>query len=265
MRWGWRWAFLSLGFLGFGWLAFWLRISRSPNHHPLRAASELAHTGNDPVESRNKTSWVGLVRVRRSWVFVLANFFTDPICWFYLFWVPDFLQREPGWVYSRHDFDSRHLLACGCGQRGRRVAFIIPHSPGQDLKRKPENSDADLRSEGCADRFSAQRRIHLGSDLATGACPGGTPGFFGKSFQAASCYVSRTSSRVCGRTGWDGGGCWRNAYRQLCFVSSGINRQLCRSVRDCWLRLLAGISDHSDSGRLLAPELTTAGFAVSEA
>jgi ACS family hexuronate transporter-like MFS transporter len=88
VRWGWRWVFLSLGFLGFGWLAFWLWIYRSPNHHPLCSVSELAHTHSDPLESRDKTSWVGLVRHRQTRGFGLGKFFTDPIWWFYLFCVP---------------------------------------------------------------------------------------------------------------------------------------------------------------------------------
>lgn len=98
LRWGWRWAFLSLGSLGFGWLVFWLWIYRSPNRHPRCSASELAHIHSDPVESPGKTSWSGLVRHRQTWAFVLGKFFTDPIWWFYLFWIPDFLQRAHGLV-----------------------------------------------------------------------------------------------------------------------------------------------------------------------
>ena len=96
MRWGWRWAFLSLGSLGFVWLIAWLWIYRTPQEHHLCSPSELAYIQSDPIESSGKIAWLKLFRYRQTWAFVLGKFFTDPIWWFYLFWVPDFLQRKHG-------------------------------------------------------------------------------------------------------------------------------------------------------------------------
>jgi len=96
VRWGWRWTFLSLGSLGFVWLAFWWWIYRKPDDHPRCSRNELAYIHSDPVEDRGRTSWGGLLRHRQTWAFVLGKFFTDPIWWFYLFWIPDFLQRAHG-------------------------------------------------------------------------------------------------------------------------------------------------------------------------
>lgn len=98
VRWGWRWAFLSLGSLGFVWLAFWWWIYRKPDEHPGCSREELALIRSDVIEDGGKTSWGGLLRHRQTWAYVLGKFFTDPIWWFYLFWVPDFLQREHGLV-----------------------------------------------------------------------------------------------------------------------------------------------------------------------
>jgi ACS family hexuronate transporter-like MFS transporter len=98
LRWGWRWTFLSLGSLGFVWLAFWLWIYRSPDQHPRCSPGELAHIRSDASESQAKAPWRALFRHRQTWAFVLGKFFTDPIWWFYLFWVPDFLQRQHGLV-----------------------------------------------------------------------------------------------------------------------------------------------------------------------
>jgi MFS transporter, ACS family, hexuronate transporter len=41
-----------------------------------------------------KVSWFKLLGFRQTWAFALGKFLTDPIWWFYLFWLPDFLQSE---------------------------------------------------------------------------------------------------------------------------------------------------------------------------
>lgn len=96
LRWGWRWAFLSLGAVGFVWLAVWLWAYRGPQDHPSCSERELAYIQSDPPESRGDVPWVELLRHRQAWAFILGKFMTDPIWWFYLFWIPDFLQREHG-------------------------------------------------------------------------------------------------------------------------------------------------------------------------
>jgi len=96
LRWGWRWTFLSLGSLGFAWLALWIWVYRSPERHPYCSARELEYIRADPPEPQGKTSWIELMGYRQTWAFILGKFITDPIWWFYLFWVPDFLQREHG-------------------------------------------------------------------------------------------------------------------------------------------------------------------------
>jgi ACS family hexuronate transporter-like MFS transporter len=98
LHWGWRWTFLSLGGLGFVWLLAWLWIYRSPEEHPRCSADELAYIRSDPVEAQADVSWIELLRYRQAWAFILGKFITDPIWWFYLFWIPDFLQREHGLV-----------------------------------------------------------------------------------------------------------------------------------------------------------------------
>jgi ACS family hexuronate transporter-like MFS transporter len=96
IHWGWRWAFLMTGLLGFVWLAFWLLIYRKPEEHPRVRKEELALIHSDPIEPIVKIKWASLLPFRQTWAFATAKFFTDPIWWFYLFWVPDFLQRRHG-------------------------------------------------------------------------------------------------------------------------------------------------------------------------
>ena len=98
LRWGWRWTFLSLGSVGFVWLAAWLALYRSPQEHPRCSAAELAHIQSGPAEAQGSVAWGELIRHRQAWAFILGKFLTDPIWWFYLFWIPDFLQRQHGLV-----------------------------------------------------------------------------------------------------------------------------------------------------------------------
>lgn len=90
---GWRWAFVIVGGLGFLWLIWWLIVYREPERHPRCSPSELAYIRSDPPESLANTSWAEVLPHRQTWAFALGKFCIDPIWWFYLFWIPDFLQR----------------------------------------------------------------------------------------------------------------------------------------------------------------------------
>lgn len=95
-RWGWRAAFFVVGALGFVWLAFWLWIYRKPEEHPRCSPEELKYIRSDPTPSPSKIPWAKLLRHRQTWAFAAGKFIIDPIWWFYLFWIPDFLQRQHG-------------------------------------------------------------------------------------------------------------------------------------------------------------------------
>ena len=90
---GWRSAFLIAGAAGFAWFLLWMVIYRPPEKHPRCSARELAYirSGNDRVSQ--KVRWVTLLRFRQTWAFLIPKFLTDPIWWFYLFWLPGFLQK----------------------------------------------------------------------------------------------------------------------------------------------------------------------------
>jgi len=94
--WGWRGAFLGVGALGFLWLALWLLIYRRPEEHPWVSRTELDYIQCDPMESVQKTTLSQLLPLRQTWAFALGKFFIDPAWWFYLFWLPAFLERKHG-------------------------------------------------------------------------------------------------------------------------------------------------------------------------
>jgi ACS family hexuronate transporter-like MFS transporter len=90
IRWGWRWAFYLTGGLGFIWLALWLLLYRNPGSQAGRKISQ-----NVPVP------WSNLLARRETWALGLARFCTDPIWWFYLYWLPKFLRAEHGVVLDK--------------------------------------------------------------------------------------------------------------------------------------------------------------------
>lgn len=96
VNYGWRWAFVATGAVGFAWLAFWLALYRRPEEHPRLSSAELAYIRSDPAEPMVKTPWARLLRHRQTWAFALGKFFTDPIWWFFLFWLPKFLNETYG-------------------------------------------------------------------------------------------------------------------------------------------------------------------------
>lgn len=93
---GWRWAFLLTGVLGFAWLILWLWLYRNPEQHPYCTSGERAYIQSDPVAPAGKIRWGQLLPHRQTWAFAAGKFMIDPIWWFYLFWIPDYLQREHG-------------------------------------------------------------------------------------------------------------------------------------------------------------------------
>lgn len=97
----WQWAFIITGALGFIWLFFWFIYYEIPQRQKrLRQPEyEYIHSDKDeaaPVDDAHppKVSWFRLLSFRQTWAFAIGKLLTDPIWWFYLFWLPDFLQSE---------------------------------------------------------------------------------------------------------------------------------------------------------------------------
>lgn len=96
IHWGWRAAFLFTGGIGLIWVAFWWMLYRKPEEHPRVGPAELAYIQSDREAPPRRVAWARLLRHRQTWAFMIAKFLTDPIWWFYLFWVPEFLQNQHG-------------------------------------------------------------------------------------------------------------------------------------------------------------------------
>src|ERR671913_1701214 len=93
---GWYWAFVATGALGFVWLAFWLPLYHRPEDHPRLSPAELAHIRSDPADPAVQIPWGKLLAYRQTWAFMAGGGFSDPLLWGFFFWVPDFLNRNHG-------------------------------------------------------------------------------------------------------------------------------------------------------------------------
>lgn len=100
-RLGWQFAFLGTSVFAIIWLVLWLSMYRAPQNQPRVSASELALINSDPVEPSTKIAWSHLLPHRQTWAFLLGKVMTDPIWWFYLYWLPGFLNARYGLTITR--------------------------------------------------------------------------------------------------------------------------------------------------------------------
>jgi ACS family hexuronate transporter-like MFS transporter len=95
---GWQSAFIAIGAVGLVWLFFWQRSFYAPEEHPRLSPAELQYIQSDrpPAQETVKMPWTQLLRYRQIWPFLLGKLLTDPVWWFFLFWLPSYLERERG-------------------------------------------------------------------------------------------------------------------------------------------------------------------------
>lgn len=93
---GWQEAFLWTGALGFIWIALWWFFYEVPAKQKRLSPAEFNYIHSDKTEpvtdDAKSISWGKILRYRQSWAFVLGKFLTDPVWWFYLFWVPSYFN-----------------------------------------------------------------------------------------------------------------------------------------------------------------------------
>jgi ACS family hexuronate transporter-like MFS transporter len=111
---GWQWAFIITGAVGLIWLAFWQIIYDTPERKLAKGKlkqSEYDHIQSDKEETVNadgsafkKVSWFKLLTYRQTWAFFLGKLMTDPVWWFFLFWLPAFLKEQYGLTGTQVSF-----------------------------------------------------------------------------------------------------------------------------------------------------------------
>ena len=98
VHYGWRSAFIFTGAVGFVWVLLWLWLYHKPKEHPRLSAEELTliQAGDKACETAQRIPYSQLLTSRAAWAFCAGKFLTDPVWWFYLFWLPGFLNRSYG-------------------------------------------------------------------------------------------------------------------------------------------------------------------------
>lgn len=108
LYWGWEWAFILTGAVGLLWLFFWQKDYSSPDEKLAQgklsqAEYDYIHSDKDEVVEKGTDEqtkdgaakmWCKLLKYRQTWSFFFGKFFTDPIWWFYLFWLPSFIDGD---------------------------------------------------------------------------------------------------------------------------------------------------------------------------
>jgi ACS family hexuronate transporter-like MFS transporter len=103
LHFNWHYAFLVTGFLSASWILVWFLKYHKPSEHPTLSSAELAYINQGAVEKVEtpKTSWslaellgIRLWGIRQTWAFAIPKFLTDPIWWFYLYWLPGYFHTN---------------------------------------------------------------------------------------------------------------------------------------------------------------------------
>jgi len=100
----WRWVFIISGSFGIIWAVYWLLTYHIPSKHPRITQSEaelirksLEEEGRgDLDQQRQKTSWFKLFTHREVLCLIIVKFLTDPVWFFYVFWLPKYLFDTRG-------------------------------------------------------------------------------------------------------------------------------------------------------------------------
>ncbi len=96
LTWGWQEAFIFTGLIGLLWLIFWFRFYDKPEDSKHLSREELAYIQSDPPDTQIKIPWLRLIRYRGTWAFAMGKLLSDPAWWFYLSWIPKFLNEKHG-------------------------------------------------------------------------------------------------------------------------------------------------------------------------
>ena len=103
-QWGWETAFILIGALGFAWLIFWRIFYEKPENQKRLSSQELEYINIDAAEEivsssdKVKVSWTKLLGYKQTWAFAFGKFMTDGVWWFFLFWLPKYLEAQYGMV-----------------------------------------------------------------------------------------------------------------------------------------------------------------------
>jgi ACS family hexuronate transporter-like MFS transporter len=95
LRFGWHAAFLTTGLFSVLWILWWFRYYRKPADHATLTGEELRHIYQEAAADMGPAvAWKRLLRCPQTWAYSIAKFLTDPIWYFYLFWLPSYFSAK---------------------------------------------------------------------------------------------------------------------------------------------------------------------------
>src|SRR5580692_5622033 len=257
VHWGWRWAFIGTGSLGFAWLILWLLLYRKPREHPLCTDREREYIESDAESVNGKIKWAQLLPHKQTWAFAAGKFMTDPIWWFYLFWIPDYLQREHG----------LHLMQIGLPIL---VIYVISDAGsiaggwlssrlirrGLSVNASREMRDARLRAERLADCRGLPDFRAVACHAGDWSSRRGPSRLFRKFVYAGIGPFPVARRRVRGGNWRHGRSDWRHVDRRNRGSRPAVDRQLCGSLFHGSVGLLGRFVFHST----VEPSAGTCGY-----
>ena len=105
LNWGWQTAFILIGAIGFLWMFFWIFFYNKPVNQKRLSAAEFEYIKSDNLDTvaadelagtKEKVAWFKLLGYKQTWAFVFGKFMTDGVWWFFLFWLPKYLDAQYG-------------------------------------------------------------------------------------------------------------------------------------------------------------------------
>jgi MFS family permease len=149
----WQISFIVTGAIGLLWLVLWLYLYDKPERSKRLGEAELSYIQSESDQDaagKKEASWLLLLRKKATWGFLSATLLTDPVWWFYLFWLPSFLassgmdKTQIAFPHHRSLCDHRRAFNC------RRMVVFIFHSYWMEPQCKPQDHNVNLRHDGVA-------------------------------------------------------------------------------------------------------------------
>ncbi len=100
----WRWVFIISGSFGIFWVIYWLSFYHVPSKHPRITEEESNYILKSQAEERTEDSgktpqkikWLKLFKYKEIRCLIIVKFLTDPVWFFYIFWLPKYLSDTRG-------------------------------------------------------------------------------------------------------------------------------------------------------------------------